>query len=100
MSEKQRRRGQITKIVRVPCEATPKSNSLPAEFVGYGILRPEMGQDVFFAGADVANGRFESLDIGDEVSFLMEPGPLSRAARVWAPAADRHRPSIPSRASQ
>ena len=83
MSDRQGQRGRITKIVRVPFASFASGEPDSELFSGYGILRSAQGKDVFFVGTVVVNRMFESLDIGDEVGFVLEPGPLLRAARVW-----------------
>lgn len=76
--------GRITKVVRVPV-ASGGSNSDDLE--GYGILRSELGTDVFFVGA-VAEQEFKDLEVGDSVCFTLEPGPFARASKVWVQAAE------------
>ena len=79
--------GRVTKLVRVPPAPLSPDGSPAHDFEGYGILRSSDGKDVFFVGIAVAPRDFARLETGTEVSFIMEPGPFLRAARVWIPPA-------------
>ena len=84
MTTESDRQGLIAKIVRVPA-ASATGGSHPNELDGYGIVRSTNGDDVFFVSAAAADC-FKDLQVGDSVVFSLEPGPFSRAARVWTEA--------------
>ena len=84
MTENERRTGRIKKIVRVPSiPASDDSESLARGLQGYGILRDQGGQDVFFVDSAVCDVDFADLQTGTRVTYVMELGPLGRAAQVW-----------------
>ncbi len=71
--------GTITKLVRV---AAPDAGGQPAASEGYGIIRGENGQDVYFVNSSVNGCRFDELVSGQAVEYTVEEGPLGRAAVV------------------
>lgn len=82
-------RGEVTKIIRVPFASAAADESPSRKVDGYGILRTEMGKDVFFEGTVVANGMFDSLSIGDQVIYKLQEGLLAHASRVWVQSVDQ-----------
>lgn len=95
MNDQQVQQGRVTKIVRVPFASSSAGASHSDHVDGYGIIRSELGTEVFFVGAVVAEQTFVELEIGDTVCFELEPGPLSRASRVLVqPEIDNSQPSF------
>ena len=72
--------GTIKKLVRVPCAHEQSHGETPTE--GYGIILGEDGQEVFFLDSVVNHVAFCELKRGQEVRYVIEEGPLSRAAVV------------------
>lgn len=77
-------RGTITKVVRVAldCGTTDRHRDSDSKREGYGLLRGQDGQEVFFVDTDVEDGLFSELRIGETVSYHVEPGPIVRAVIV------------------
>ena len=53
---------------------------------GFGFIVQDNGPDVFFHHSVVANGGFEQLQEGDEVTFESEQGQKGPRATTVAPA--------------
>ena len=77
--------GKITRIVHV-CFAdnmTVSKTNLD-NCHGYAILQGADGREVFFVDSALQDANFTDLEIGCDVLYTLESGPLGRAARVWA----------------
>lgn len=48
---------------------------------GFGFIRAESGEDVFFHNSAVADGGFDRLREGQQVTFETEPSPRGLRAR-------------------
>lgn len=83
------RRGTIHKVVRVP-SFHEDTGSYSSDSEGYGIVRDEQGNDVYFVDSAVRNGCFSELEKGMSVSYILEDSPLVRAAEVWIRANREH----------
>lgn len=81
MSDPVRCLGVVTKVVRVPLSVDgPSSN--PAKCEGYGLLRDEDGQEIYFTHLAVEGCPFTDVQSGQRVEYRLENGPLKRASRV------------------
>lgn len=86
--------GTLQKVVRVP--SVHDDNGLcSSDLEGYGIVRSSEGADVFFVDSAVSHGGFFELESGMDVGYVLEDGPLARAAEVWPQTGDNqsHTPS-------
>lgn len=86
MNRKVNRKGKITKLIRIG-PTTPAHGDeaqRDEEQYGYGIVRDEHGEEVFFVDSVVIKGRFPELELGQSVVFELESGPLLRAASLRA----------------
>ncbi len=48
---------------------------------GFGFIRTDTGEDVFFHNSSVADGGFDRLREGQQVTFETEPSPRGPRAR-------------------
>ena len=76
--------GKITKVVHVRFAANGagKETNL-ADCDGYGILQGKDGRDIFFVDSALQDAQFSELEAGKEALYVIEMGPLHRAAKVW-----------------
>ena len=86
MNRKANRKGRITKLIRIghTIPAHGDRAQLDEKRYGYGIVRDEYGEDVFFVDSVVIKGRFPDLELGQSVVFELESGPLMRAVSLQA----------------
>ncbi len=49
---------------------------------GFGFIRAENGQEIFFHATGLQQGNFESLQEGESVEFDVEPDPRSNRERA------------------
>ena len=86
MKQQTSRKGKITKLVQIGhaisnCGDETDHNG---ERSGYGLVRDEDGEEVFFVDSVVIKGRFQELEIGQSVFFELESGPFLRAKSLRA----------------
>lgn len=74
--------GTIKKLVKVEVAGNARA---ACETEGYGIIRSDEGQEIFFVNSVVEGARFEELRQGQRVTYTIEEGPLGRAAVVKLP---------------
>lgn len=84
MTDNQIRAGKITKIVHVRFAATSGGDEANVDGShGYGILQGDDGYDVFFVDSALQDAQLTELEKGRDTLYIMESGPLGRAAKVW-----------------
>ena len=84
MAEIQIRAGKINKIVHVRFAARKSGHETNLDNCdGYGILQSADGQEVFFVDTALQDAHFADLQPGRHALYVMETGPLARAAKVW-----------------
>lgn len=84
MGKDQIRPGKITKLVHVRFAADAVGDETNLDGCdGYGILQGVDGQEVFFVDNAVQDAPFNELETGQDALYIIEPGPLGRAAKVW-----------------
>jgi CspA family cold shock protein len=49
---------------------------------GFGFIRADSGQEIFFHATGLTSGNFESLHEGEAVEFDVEPDPRSNRERA------------------
>ena len=83
-TKKQPLRGVIHKVVHVEIrnDKAGVTASLEEPGQGYGLVRGEDGQEVFFIDSAVQANSFADLRVGQRVTFQIEDGPLMRAEYV------------------
>ena len=76
--------GKIMKVVHVRFAANGSGDETNLDRCdGYGILQGIDGRDVFFVDTALQDARFSELEAGQEAQYVIEPGPLHRAAKIW-----------------
>lgn len=84
MAEDQIWAGKITKVVHVRFSATAGGDETNLDGCdGYGVLQRVDGLDVFFVDSALQDAKFTELEPGRNVLYLIERGPLGRAAKIW-----------------
>jgi len=74
-------RATVRKLVRVGGKSQGKESDGLFQS-GYGLLRNERDQVVYFVDSAVENKMFSKLEVGDVVYYIAEEGPFLRAAEV------------------
>jgi len=84
MAEIQVRAGKITRVVQVRFAARKGGNESNLDRCdGYGILQGDDGREVFFVDTALEDALFTDVQVGHHAWYVMETGPLARAAKVW-----------------
>ena len=84
MAETQIREGKINKVVLIRFAARKSGNETNlGNCDGYGILQDADGREVFFVDSALQDADFADLQPGHHALYVMEVGPLARAAKVW-----------------
>lgn len=84
MTEDQILAGRIKKLVRVRFAVTEPADETNLDRCdGYGILQDVDGRDVFFVDSALQDEPFVNLKVGQDAHYIVETGPLGRAAKVW-----------------
>lgn len=104
MAEDEIQPGKITRVVRVRFVADTTSDATNGDAAngdamnsdamnsdamnlvgcdGYGILQDNHGRDIFFVDSALQDARLTELEVGQQVGYVIDSGPLSWAAKVW-----------------
>ncbi len=94
-------RRQLEDYVRQARAAT-KTHDIPPHgrivriypYAGFGFIETLAGEEVYFQRDSVADGRFDALEVGDEVRFFVHPGEGRKGdqASTVTPMGKRHLP--------
>jgi hypothetical protein len=78
------REGKINKVVRVRFAARKSGSETNLDNCdGYGILLGADNREIFFVDTALQDACFSDLRPGHRALYVLEAGPLARAAKVW-----------------